>query len=214
MVTVILQFDAVARQYVTRPAVHVLTNRKQGDKPFPDMFGASDSRCSALANTSCPSDACGPLAQCLGGGVDDILVDAAGTQAVRGADLVSPRRPVELSLSSFVGEWINADAHASGLAQVACSVEAGRLVVRAFGAGADGLQDWGEALDVVVFASGVGSDEGSGLSGRYDFPFMVTRLQANLKGGVMVAVTYNTFTDGSGRRAYFMREFLTLAGSR
>ena len=46
------------------------------------------------------------------------MVDAAGTQAVRGADLVSPRRPVELSLSSFVGEWINADAHTSGLAQV------------------------------------------------------------------------------------------------
>ena len=42
---------------------------------------------------------------------------------------------------------------------------------------------------------------------------MVTRLQANLKGGVMVAVTYNTFTDGSGRRPYFMREFLTLVGS-
>ncbi len=124
--------------------------------------------------------------------MDDILVDAAGRQAVRGADLVRPRRAVALRLSSFVGEWINAAENPSGLAQVTCSVAAGRLVVRAFGAGADGLQDWGEALDVIVFASGVGSDEGSGLSGRYDFPFMVTRLQANLKGGVMVAVTYNT----------------------
>lgn len=145
--------------------------------------------------------------------MDDILVDAAGTQAVRLADLVGARRPVDLSLSGFVGDWINADAHTTGLAQVTCSVEASRIVVRAAGAGADGPVEWGEALDVVVFASGVGSDEGSGLSGRYDFPLMVTRLQANLKGGVMVAVTYNTFTDGSGRRPYFMREFLTLAGS-
>ncbi len=146
--------------------------------------------------------------------MDDILVDSAGTQAVRRADLVSARRPVDLSLSSFLGDWINSDARTSGLAQISCSVDASRLVVRAVGAGADGPRDWGEALDVVVFASGVGSDEGSGLSGRYDFPFMVTRVQANLKGGVMVAVTYNTFIDGSGRRPYFMREFLTLAGSR
>ena len=146
--------------------------------------------------------------------MDGILIDAAGTQAVRSADLVGARRPVELSLYSFVGDWINADAHTSGLAQVSCSVDASRLVVRAFGAGPGGLQDWGEALDVVEFASGVGSDEGSGLSGRYDFPFMLTRLQANLKGGVMVAVTYNTFIDGSGRRPYFMREFLTLGGSK
>ena len=46
------------------------------------------------------------------------------------------------------------------------------------------------------------------MSGRFVFPFLQTVLQANLKGGVMVVATYNTFTDGSGRVPYFMREFL------
>jgi hypothetical protein len=144
----------------------------------------------------------------------NILVDAADTRAVYDGDLVSRRQPVVLGLSSFLGDWINANAHSLQLAQVTCSAEDGRLSVRAFGAGDKGLQDWGEAGDVVVFASSVCADEGSGLTARYVFPFMETRLQANLKGGVMVAVTYNRFTDGSGRRPYCMREFLTLAGAR
>jgi hypothetical protein len=146
--------------------------------------------------------------------LDDILVDGTGTRAVYDADLVSRREPVVLGLSSFLGDWINANAHSSRLAQVSCSSEDGRLSVHAFGAGDNELQDWGEARDVVVFASSVCADEGSGLTARYVFPFMETRLQANLKGGVMVAVTYNAFTDGSGRRPYFMREFLTRAGAR
>ncbi len=75
-----------------------------------------------------------------------------------------------------------------------------------------GIEDWGEAQNFVVYAPSAASDTGSGFCAQYEFPFLLTRLQANLKGGVMVTVTYNTFTDGSGRRPYFMREFLTLAG--
>ena len=119
--------------------------------------------------------------------MSDILGDSAGTKAVRDSDLIGPRPPVDLDLSKFVGSWVNADLRTPGLVRVACSLDTGRLVVRAFGAGANELEDWGEASNVVVYADSVISNVGSGLTGRYDFPFMVACLQANLKGGVMVA---------------------------
>ncbi len=144
--------------------------------------------------------------------MENFLVDETGTQAVIDADLLARRRPVELSLSSYLGTWSNANARSPGLAQITCSARTGRLMVRAYGARAEGPEDWGEAQDVVVFAPGAASDTGTGFCARYEFPFMLTRLQANIKGGVMVTVTYNTFNDGSGRRPYFMREFLTPAG--
>jgi hypothetical protein len=145
--------------------------------------------------------------------VDNLLVDETGTQAVIDADLIGRRQPVELSLSGFLGTWSNANARSPGLAQINCSARTGRLMVRIYGAQAAGLEDWGEAQEVVVFAPGAASDTGTGFCAQYEFPFMLTRLQANIKGGVMVTVTYNTFNDGSGRRPYFMREFLTPAGS-
>ncbi|MEM7428900.1 MAG: hypothetical protein AAF441_22665 [Pseudomonadota bacterium] len=138
------------------------------------------------------------------------LTNEHGVEAAHLADLAEPRDQVELGLSEFAGTWINADAATPGLAKVECAIADGRLAVRAFGAGEDGLLDWGEAQDLEIYGTTIAANEGNGISGRYVFPHLETAFQANLKGGVMVAVTYNRFTDGSGRRPYFMREFLTL----
>ncbi len=41
----------------------------------------------------------------------------------------------------------------------------------------------------------------------FDFGFMETQLQTNLKRGTMVIATTNKFSDLSGRSDYYTREF-------
>jgi hypothetical protein len=41
----------------------------------------------------------------------------------------------------------------------------------------------------------------------YDFGFLESYLQANVKHGTLVIATCNRFRDGSGRSNYYTREF-------
>jgi hypothetical protein len=83
---------------------------------------------------------------------------------------------------------------------------AGGLILRAFGAVDGSQRDWGETA-AVPHVSSLGSTEVSGFTARYDFGFMETQIAANLKYGVLVIQSYNTFQDKSGRPSYFTREF-------
>jgi hypothetical protein len=79
-------------------------------------------------------------------------------------------------------------------------------MLRAFGAGERSPRDWGETA-ALPHVSSLSSREVSGFTAHYDFGFMETQIAANIKYGTLVIQSYNSFRDGSGRPAYFNREF-------
>ena len=78
--------------------------------------------------------------------------------------------------------------------------------MRAFGACALSLYDWGE-VRATVFADGPDSTQGHAFIARFDLGFKETSLQAKVKKGVLVVANFNRFKDGSGRANFFSREF-------
>jgi hypothetical protein len=106
----------------------------------------------------------------------------------------------------MLGTWFATDKQASGVVKLELAERAGAFVVRAFGAGSPDPLDWGE-VPAIAYAKSVVSDEGMAVSAAYDFGFLESLLAAYTKGGILVLDTFNTFKDGSGRSAYFSREF-------
>jgi hypothetical protein len=107
-----------------------------------------------------------------------------------------------LDLSILVGDWRNTNP-AAGI---------GRIVVEPNGSGgvrvhvASSTRDWGK-VDAPVFAFDFDGDKAGAFLAVYDFDFEEVRLQANVKLGVLVVASFNTFKDDSGRSSYFNREF-------
>lgn len=112
-----------------------------------------------------------------------------------------------VDLSGFAGRWVSSDAGSRGIPAFALTVDEQTVRGQFFGAGAQGLVDWGAQPVAQIFTDGVGSSRGAGFALHYDFGFLETRLQVNLKLGVAVLGAFNTFKDGSGRLPYFAREF-------
>jgi hypothetical protein len=108
--------------------------------------------------------------------------------------------------SPALGTWFNCNLETGEILTLSLAERDGLLALRAFGAGDGEAIDWGE-VPVLPHVSSLGSREVSGFTGHYDFGFMETRIAANLKYGVLVIQSYNQFRDGSGRPAYFTREF-------
>jgi hypothetical protein len=109
-------------------------------------------------------------------------------------------------LSPALGTWFNCNLNSGEI--VSLTLEEGNdgLILRAFGAADSSQRDWGETA-ALPHVSSLGSREVSGFTAHYDFGFMETQIAANLKYGVLVIQSYNTFRDGSGRPDYFVREF-------
>jgi hypothetical protein len=105
-----------------------------------------------------------------------------------------------------LGNWFNCDLETGEILSLSLTEGDGQLVLRAFGADDPSPRDWGQTA-AIPHVSGLGSREVSGFTARYDFGFMETQIAANLKYGVLVIQSYNVFRDGSGRPAYFTREF-------
>jgi hypothetical protein len=84
--------------------------------------------------------------------------------------------------------------------------EGGNLWLQAYGKMEDGEKDWGQSL-CHTFSSNVGSPEIEGFIGDFDFDFMKIHIAGNMKYGVMVIQSYNSFQDSSNRNNYFCREF-------
>jgi hypothetical protein len=113
-----------------------------------------------------------------------------------------------MDISVLLGTWINTNRTARGIAQVVLSTDDdGQLMVRAFGADAPMLCDWGEVHADVVYAENLQSHAGMAFTARYDFDFLQAHLQGNLNLGLLVLASFNAFTDDSGRSDYFAREF-------
>jgi hypothetical protein len=105
----------------------------------------------------------------------------------------------------MLGTWFATDKQSAGVVKLELAERDSGFVVRAFGASPDPI-DWGE-VPAIAYAKSVVSDEGMAVSAVFDFGFEESLLAAYSKGGILVLDTFNTFKDGSGRSAYFSREF-------
>ncbi len=122
---------------------------------------------------------------------------------ILGAGLSSSPLPV---LADLVGFWFNTNPTTGEIARLTISERNGGLVLNIEGAGPTECIMWPEAAAIPYIAS-LDSAEVTGFEAHCDLGFMETHLAANIKYGVLVMQSYNRFKDGSGRGAYFTREF-------
>ncbi|HEX2123762.1 MAG TPA: hypothetical protein VHL59_19205 [Thermoanaerobaculia bacterium] len=66
--------------------------------------------------------------------------------------------------------------------------------------------EWGRAA-ARLYGESLCSDEASAFSARFTRDDVDVRLQANIKGGVLVVAYFTRFLDASGGSPYFCREF-------
>src|SRR3954447_5358462 len=111
-----------------------------------------------------------------------------------------------LGLTGIVGSWFNTNHETREIARLMVGERDGMLVLTIEGAGPGERISWPET-PAVPYAEGPGTAEVAGFEAHCDLGLMETHLAANLKYGVMVIQSYNCFKDGSGRPAYFTREF-------
>jgi hypothetical protein len=117
-----------------------------------------------------------------------------------------PHGSARPDLSPALGMWFNCNLNTGEILSLLLTEGREGLVLRAYGLGNSSALDWGETAATPHVAS-LTSREFAGFTARYDFGFKETQIAANLKFGVLVIQSYNTFRDGSGRPAYFVREF-------
>ncbi len=108
--------------------------------------------------------------------------------------------------SPLLGIWYGTDPDAGGVARLTLANEGGTFTVHAFGVCLPDPCDWGPT-EATAFGANILAGEAMAFTANYDFGFMETLLAAYGKQGILVLDTFNTFKDGSGRAAYFTREF-------
>jgi hypothetical protein len=131
-------------------------------------------------------------------------------QFMRASDNVSPI-PGSMDLTGLAGRWCSSEPRATGIGAINLIVQDGVVSGHVFGAGPDGLIDWGVAPVSALFTDGVSSATCAGFQLRYAFDFLTSHIQANLKLGVMVFGVYQSFCGDGGGNNYFFREFLAVA---
>jgi hypothetical protein len=106
----------------------------------------------------------------------------------------------------LLGHWRNTHHGSRGIPEIALERRGDGVAVRVWGAGAQGLADWGETpggLFTCVEEDGVRS---AAALARYDFGFLECELQIRQNKGILAVTTFNRFRDGSGRSSYVTRE--------
>ncbi len=115
--------------------------------------------------------------------------------------------PSHVDPSPFAGTWVNTnDAAPHRIAKLVMKIRDGVLMVHVWGFCDPELCDWGE-VPAEVYADSINTQTAMSFTAMFDFGFMETRLQTNLKRGTMVIATANKFSDLSGRSDYYTREF-------
>jgi hypothetical protein len=105
----------------------------------------------------------------------------------------------------LLGSWINVNPATDHLVRVDVEAAGAGLRLRVYGSGSPEPVDWGETA-ATPYAAGDAVEAG-GFLARYALGAVETSLAANQKLGILVIQSYTSFHDGSGRRAYFAREF-------
>jgi hypothetical protein len=102
-------------------------------------------------------------------------------------------------------DWESATRLSYGVSRVRTRRVDGAVAVRAYGGGQPRPGDWGEVAADGVFALTAGS--GYALTATFDGAAISSHLQTNQVHGVMSVHAFHRFTDGSGGRDYYTREF-------
>ncbi len=122
-----------------------------------------------------------------------------------------PHRAGSRDLASLIGTWRALAPAASQIAALECSLASGQLRARAEGAGRAGRAgairpvDWGEA-EAHLYADAHYPGNPPVFLTMFEHDGMRVHVQARANRGVLVVCEYTEFTDGSGRRDYFLRE--------
>ncbi|MQA95195.1 MAG: hypothetical protein GEV11_11325 [Streptosporangiales bacterium] len=107
-------------------------------------------------------------------------------------------------------DWISVTRCPYGVARVRTYPGDGTLMVRARGGGEPWPGNWGEVPADGVYE--LRSGAGYAFTATYTGPATTVRLQTNLAHGVMAVHAFHHFTDDSGRRDYYTREFYVTGG--
>jgi hypothetical protein len=135
-------------------------------------------------------------------------------EADRLTDDEAPGTPRPLELSGMTGDWISQTGLGGGVAWFrprAC--DDGSLAVSARGYGEPRPGEWGE-VPADAFANALQSREGMAFLATFDGPGVSSTLESYQALGVQTGHTFHRFTEGSGLRDYFTREFYVLAAGR
>jgi hypothetical protein len=119
-----------------------------------------------------------------------------------------------LDLSPLPGMWVNSNPDTNGIARMLMTEAGGKLSLRVYGIGPDGLIDWGTMEDVKVFMSSPSSRVAAGFTCIFDFGFAETVLQGMIAKGLLVLALLHSFKDESRRADFFVREYFALTHGR
>lgn len=107
---------------------------------------------------------------------------------------------------ALLGPWeALAPAATKGISSLEIVPDGDAVLVQAYGVGADGPVDWG-TTPAELYADAHYLDNAPAFLATFDHGYMRVHLQARINRGCLVVCVFTTFTDGSGRRDYFVRE--------
>jgi hypothetical protein len=102
-------------------------------------------------------------------------------------------------------DWVTVTRRSYGVARVRTRRTGEALMVHAYGGGDPRPGDWGEVAADGAFALRIGT--GYAFNATFDGPATSSHLQTNQVHGVLAMHGFHRFTDGSGRRDYYTRQF-------
>ncbi|HEU5159130.1 MAG TPA: hypothetical protein VFU43_19190 [Streptosporangiaceae bacterium] len=119
-----------------------------------------------------------------------------------------------LDLTGVTGDWISVTGLGGGVALIrARAGDDGALTVSVRGQGEPRPGEWGE-VPADAFANALRSTECMAFTAHFDGPEVSSTLESYQAVGVLTGHTFHRFTDGSGRRDYFTREFYVPAAGQ
>lgn len=113
----------------------------------------------------------------------------------------------KLNHKNLVGVWCSCNKKTRGIVKVVVKSSGNALKIRVYGACTPSPCDWG-AVSGIAYASSVTSKTAIAFSAKYKFGFKDAIVTGHLDNGTLILETYNKFKDGSGRSAYYSREYL------
>jgi hypothetical protein len=128
-------------------------------------------------------------------------------EADRPADDEATTEPRPIDLSPLEYEWISVSGVAGGLQRFRLQADDGSAIVSATGHGEPTPGDWGAVRADGVFVGGLQSNTVVAFIATFEGPQVTSQLETYHALAQVTGHTFHRFTDGSGRRDYFTREF-------
>jgi len=115
-----------------------------------------------------------------------------------------------LSQDEFLGTWVNVES--TGMIKFEITPDGSDLVFHGYGDCSPPC-DWGSEPLILFSSSVVDTDDTRGYV-YYDFGFKITRIFLTMiNSNLILANSFDEFTDGSGRHNYYSDEYFVKCGS-